>query len=171
MPTTHEAFLTNCENMIRSLGISADAGTALRTLISVPLFHVTGCNSQLLTALYVGGAAVIMPALDPAGLAASLADHRISFVVTVPAVYALLLRRGLLAGADVSSVRWVGYGGAPIASALVSQIKAAFPSAKVINGFGMSETSSLATMLPDQDSRRPRRFDRLCVPDIEVLGS
>jgi acyl-CoA synthetase (AMP-forming)/AMP-acid ligase II len=168
VPTTHEAFLTNCENMIRSLGISADAGTALRTLISVPLFHVTGCNSQLLTALYVGGAAVIMPALDPAGLAASLADHRISFVVTVPAVYALLLRRGLLAGADVSSVRWVGYGGAPIASALVSHIKAAFPSAKVFNGFGMTETASLMTVLPDEEAVDHADSVGYCVPSVEL---
>ena len=36
---------------------------SLRTLISVPLFHVTGCNSQLLLAMYTGGTAVIMPGL------------------------------------------------------------------------------------------------------------
>ena len=53
-------------------------------------------NSQLLTTLYVGGASVIMPALDPAALVACLSEERISFLVTVPAVYALLLRRGLL---------------------------------------------------------------------------
>jgi acyl-CoA synthetase (AMP-forming)/AMP-acid ligase II len=168
VPTTHEAFLTNCENMIRALDVTADAGDAMRTLISVPLFHVTGCNSQLLTALYVGGASVIMPALNPAALVACLAEERISFLVTVPAVYALLLRRGLLVGADVSSVRWAAYGGAPIAASLVGEIKAAFPDAHVINGFGMTETASLVTVLPDADVIEHADSVGYCVPSVEL---
>src|SRR6201997_3056097 len=91
-PTTHEAFLTNTENMLRCLGESADLGDELRTLISVPLFHVTGCKSQLVIAARVGGAAVIMPALNLDELIPTLPAERISFMVTVPAVYSLLLR-------------------------------------------------------------------------------
>ena len=109
-----------------------------------------------------------MPALDPAALVACLSEERISFVVTVPAVYALLLRRGLLAGADVSSVRWVGYGGAPIASALVGQIKAAFPGATVVNGFGMTETASLMTVLPDAEAVDHADSVGYCVPSVEL---
>src|SRR5260221_444341 len=115
VPTTHEAFLTNAENMIRCLGVRRDVGEELRTLICVPLFHVTGCNSQLLTALYVGGTSVIMPALDLPKLAGLLSVERITFLVSVPAVYSLLLRNQAFPGADVSSVRWLAYGGAPIA--------------------------------------------------------
>src|SRR6185437_15451565 len=119
VPTTHKAFLTNAENMIRCLGAPHDVGPELRSLICVPLFHVTGCNSQLLTALYVGGTSVIMPALDLPKLAGLLSVERITFLVSVPAVYSLLLRNKVFPGADVSSVRWLAYGGAPIAPSLV----------------------------------------------------
>ena len=61
VPTSHEAFLTNAENIVRCLDIPRDIGTELRTLICVPLFHVTGCNSQLIAATYLGGTSVIMP--------------------------------------------------------------------------------------------------------------
>ena len=57
----------------------------MRTLISVPLFHVTGCNSQLLAAPASGGASVIMPALNLDELIATLGAERISIMVTVPA--------------------------------------------------------------------------------------
>jgi len=50
VPTTHEAFLANAGNVLTCLGLPADIGAGLRTLIPVPLFHVTGCNSQLLVA-------------------------------------------------------------------------------------------------------------------------
>lgn len=152
VPTTHEAFLTNNMNMIRTIGIPADAGADLRTLISVPLFHVTGCNSQLLVAAQVGGTAVIMPALDQIRLIEALGAERITFLVTVPAVYALLLRRPELAEADLGRVRWVGYGGAPIAPTLVQSLQDAFGSAQVFNGYGMTETASIITMLPHADA-------------------
>src|SRR3984893_15221710 len=62
VPTTHEAFVTNTENVVGCLGLPRDLGADMRTLISVPLFHVTGSNSQLLAATRSGGASGIMPA-------------------------------------------------------------------------------------------------------------
>ncbi|WP_034274506.1 class I adenylate-forming enzyme family protein [Haloechinothrix halophila] len=152
VPTTNQAFVTNAENMVRCSGIPRDAGQDLRTLISVPLFHVTACNSQLLVAAYVGGTSVIMPELDLPTLIETLPAERISFLVTVPAVYSLLLRHPGFAEADVSGVRTVAYGGAPIAPSLVRSLQEAFPKATVLNGYGMTETASLITVLPDQDA-------------------
>jgi long-chain acyl-CoA synthetase len=51
---------------------------------------------------------------------------------------------------DVTGVRYVTYGGAPIAPDLVSRIRKSFPNARVGNGFGLSETSSISTFLPDE---------------------
>jgi len=152
VPTTHEAFLTNAENMMRVMGQSREIGEEFRTLISVPLFHVTGCNSQLLVAAYTGGTAVIMPSLSLPEVITTLPAQRISSMVTVPAVYALLLRHPDFAGLDVSGVRWVGYGGAPTAPALVRSLRDAFGAATVFNGYGMTETASLMTVLPDSDA-------------------
>lgn len=152
VPTAHEAFVTNAENMMRTLGRSRALGEEYRTLISVPLFHVTGCNSQLLVAAYTGGTAVIMGSLNLSELIATLPAQRISSMVTVPAIYALLLRHPAFAAVDVSGVRWVGYGGAPTAPALVRSLRAAFGAATVFNGYGMTETASLMTVLPDSDA-------------------
>lgn len=49
---------------------------------------------------------------------------------------------------DVRSVIRVNYGGAPIAPALVRRIQEGFPNAEVGNGFGLTETASIATYLP-----------------------
>jgi acyl-CoA synthetase (AMP-forming)/AMP-acid ligase II len=166
VPTTHEAFLTNAENMLRCLGPERDA--EFRTLISVPLFHVTGCNSQLLAAAYSGGASVIMPTLDLAQIAATLPAEQISFMVTVPAVYALLLRHNDFHDVDVSSVRWAGYGGAPIAPALVTAVKEAFGHARVFNGYGMTETASLMTVLPDEDAVAHADSVGYAVPSVDL---
>jgi len=168
VPTTHEAFLTNTENALRCLRQPRDLGEEMRTLISVPLFHVTGCNSQLLAATRLGGASVIMPALNLDELIVTLTAERISVMVTVPAIYSLLLRHNAFAATDVSEVRWVGYGGAPIAPSLVRSVKNSFPHATVFNGYGMTETASLMTVLPDQDAVEHADSVGYAVPSVDL---
>jgi acyl-CoA synthetase (AMP-forming)/AMP-acid ligase II len=168
VPTTHEAFLTNTENAIRCLQQPRDLGEAMRTLISVPLFHVTGCNSQLLVAARLGGASVIMPTLNLDELLATLTLERISVMATVPAIYSLLLRHSNFAAIDVSGVRWVGYGGAPIAPSLVRSVKNSFPQATVFNAYGMTETASLMTVLPDSDAVVHADSVGYAVPSVDL---
>jgi acyl-CoA synthetase (AMP-forming)/AMP-acid ligase II len=140
----------------------------MRTLISVPLFHVTGCNSQLLAATRLGGASVIMPALNLDALITSLSAERISVMVTVPAIYSLMLRHSDFADLDVSGVRWVGYGGAPIAPSLVRSVKNSFGHATVFNGYGMTETASLMTVLPDRDAIEHADSVGYAVPSVDL---
>jgi long-chain acyl-CoA synthetase len=149
--TTHANFLSNCETCRRVLRLPD--GEPIRTLVSVPLFHVTGCNSQLLVAAYVGGCTVIMPQFDVTAFLAGIAAERIDVLTTVPAVYWLAINQPQFADADVSSVRMLSYGGAPIAPELVGRIMNAFPGARVGNGFGLTETSSVTSYLPHESAR------------------
>lgn len=151
--TTHANFTTNSENAFRLLGIPRTEGPAVSTLVSVPLFHVTGCNSQMIPLLDLGGRVEILPrALDLDLFLDAVAEHRVSHLVTVPAVYFALMNSARFAATDTSSVRWAFYGGAPIAATMVRRIKAAFPAAQVGNGFGLTETASLTSFLPDDES-------------------
>lgn len=148
--TTHENFLSNIETCIRCLRLGRDPG--LRTLISVPLFHVTGCNSQLLVLTALRGTSVIMPAFDVKQFLRAIQDERISVLTTVPAIYWLAMQQPEFDGIDTSSVRALSYGGAPIAPDLVHQIMTAIPTARVGNGFGLTETASVSTYLPHEQA-------------------
>jgi acyl-CoA synthetase (AMP-forming)/AMP-acid ligase II len=145
--TTHENFLSNIETCLRCLGLPREPRT---TLISVPLFHVTGCNSQLLVVTAVAGKSVIMPAFEVQAFLRAIEEERIDVLTTVPAIYWLALQQPNFAEVDTSSVISLSYGGAPIAPDLVHRIQQAFPTARVGNGFGLTETSSVSTYLPDE---------------------
>jgi long-chain acyl-CoA synthetase len=147
--TTHANFLSNCENC-RRIRQTGGGDEAPRTLISVPLFHVTGCNSQLLAAVYQAGTSVIMPQFDPGPFLQTIEAERIDVLTSVPAIYWLAVNQPQFAATDVSAVRYLSYGGAPIAPELVGRLMKAFPTARVGNGFGLTETSSVATYLPHE---------------------
>jgi acyl-CoA synthetase (AMP-forming)/AMP-acid ligase II len=147
---THENVLANVETVFRAGGITPDVGADLRTLIVVPLFHVTGCHSQLLPALRVGGAAVVDVAFDGGRMIRTLEAERITACTAVPAIYYYILNHPEFADAKVAGVRWASYGGAPIAPALVHQIGDRFGGARLANGFGLTECTSIATLLPHE---------------------
>jgi acyl-CoA synthetase (AMP-forming)/AMP-acid ligase II len=146
--TTHEGFLSNIETCVRIAGLPRDG--SLCTLVSVPLFHVTGCNSQLLPSCESGGATVIMPAFEVQAFLRAINQERINSVTTVPAIFWLAINQPNFEEVDTKGVRWAMYGGAPIAPELVGRIMQAFPNARVGNGFGLTETSSVATFLPHE---------------------
>jgi len=148
---THENFLSTVESVVRCRELDRDLRHV--TLISVPLFHVTGCCSQLMTQVGVGGESVIMPRFTAPDFLRAIAGHRITLVTSVPTIYELVLRNPSFADTDVSSVRTLSYGGAPMAPELVHRLLVAFPNARLGNGFGLSETTALATFLPHDYAR------------------
>ncbi len=69
---------------------------------------------------------------------------------------------------DVSRVRWLSYGGAPIAESLVHRIKEAFPNARVGNGFGLTETSSLTSFLPHEEAAEHADSVGFAMPVVDL---
>ncbi len=127
------------------------AGTQNAYLLSVPLFHATGCHSILVANLLVGGKLVMMHRWD-AGRALELIEReRITSFGGVPTMVLQVLDHADFPKRDTSSVKSVGYGGAPAPPELVRRIKETFNSSQASNGYGMTETSSLSTMNAGDD--------------------
>ena len=167
--TSHGNFTTNSENAFRCLSAERTEGPGISTLVSVPLFHVTGCNSQLIPVLELGGRVEILAsALDIDGFFVAVAEHHVNQLVSVPAIYHAVMRHPRFAELDVSGVRWVSYGGAPIAESLVHAIKDAFPNARVGNGFGLTETSSLTSFLPHEEAAEHADSVGFALPVVDL---
>ena len=167
--TSHANFLTNSENSFRALLIERSEGPELSTLVSVPLFHVTGCNSQLIPTLERGGRVEILTsALDMDGFFRAVGTHGVNQLASVPAIYHALINHPSFSELDVSRVRYVSYGGAPIAESLVQRIKEAFPDARVGNGFGLTETSSLTSFLPHEESSEHADSVGFAMPVVDL---
>ncbi|MFN0122104.1 MAG: class I adenylate-forming enzyme family protein [Blastocatellia bacterium] len=148
---THENFLCIVESRFRIVPLPRDAG--IRTLISIPLFHVTACNAQFLPTLSAGGTVIIMPAFDPQSFLRAITGERVNQLTSVPAIYWLTLNQPNFSGFDLRGIRWLSYGGAPMPPELIGRMLEAFPNARIGNGFGLTETSSVSTFLPHEYAR------------------
>jgi acyl-CoA synthetase (AMP-forming)/AMP-acid ligase II len=164
--TTHENFLSNCETCRRVIGFEGDE--AIRNLISVPMFHVTGCNSQLLITAMLGGTTVIMPAFEVQAFLHAVQDERIDVLTSVPAIFWLAMNQPNFKEFDVSHVRFATYGGAPTPPDVIARLLESFPNARLGNGFGLTETSSVSTFLPHEWCQKRPETVGFTAPVVEV---
>src|SRR5262249_10972117 len=111
--TTHENFLSNTETCRRVVDLPYVG--SIPNPVSVPLFHVTGCNSQLLPSCEAGDTLVIMTAFEVRAFLRAVRDESINLLTSVPAVYWLAINQPNFHEFDTKDIRWVSYGGAPIA--------------------------------------------------------
>lgn len=166
--TTHENFLSNCETCRRVIGFDAGLDTSLRNLVSVPMFHVTGCNSQLLITMQMGGTTVILPTFEVQEFLRAAADERINVLTSVPAIYWLAMNQPNFGDFDLSAVKWVTYGGAPTAPDVIQRLLDSFPGARLGNGFGLTETSSVSTFLPHEYCQERPETVGFAAPVVEL---
>ncbi|WP_164712335.1 class I adenylate-forming enzyme family protein [Methylobacterium currus] len=134
-------------------------------LLSIPLFHVTGCFATLVPNLSRGGRLVMMRRWDLARAMALIARERCTSAGGVPTI-AFQLLDGMAAGThDLSSLETISYGGAPAPAELVRRLRAAFPKAQPATGWGMTETSGTFTHHQGEDYvHRPES----CGPPLPV---
>jgi len=126
------------------LAAMASGASEQAVLLSVPLFHVTGCHAIMLGSISFGGKLVIMHKWDPERALELIERERITTIGGVPAMVWQLLESPSFAETDLSSVTSIGYGGAPAPPELVRRIEELFPGRTPTNGWGMTETSSTA---------------------------
>ena len=113
-------------------------GHGERTLGVMPLYHTMGVRSLLAMSL-IGGAFVCLPRFDVESALALIAAERITNLYLVPTLYHDLVHHARFAGTDVSSVRKLGFAGAPMTDGLLKRLEAAFHPELFVNHYGSSE--------------------------------
>jgi fatty-acyl-CoA synthase len=142
------------------------------TVTHTPMFHTGGLLVYTLPLLTIGGTVVIMRRWDPDELLAIVERERVSLFFCVPTQYQQLLQTPRFAAADLSSLRFVTSGGAPLPVAVVRAWRAVHD-VPFKQGFGMTEFGpGVFSMGPEYaESKagsigRPNYFvDARCVDD------
>jgi long-chain acyl-CoA synthetase len=157
---THRNSVSNLMNLffvstvgtLRRRGAAGEAGgTQNANLLSVPLFHATGCHAVLVTNTAAGGKLVMMHHFDPERALELIERERITIFGGVPAMVMQVIDSPNFEKRDTSSVRSISYGGAPCPPDLVRRITEHFPAGAPGNGYGLTETSAMTTMNAGDD--------------------
>jgi fatty-acyl-CoA synthase len=147
---THGNLTWNTINQLAHL----DVLRSDTVVCTAPLFHVTGLGQVSLPTLFKGGRVVVAPKFDPAGLLRTITELRVTAFSAVPTMLQMLCDHPDWAGADLSSLRYVVFGGSPVdervARAWLDR------GVEILQGYGMTEAAPGVLMaLPGQAAAHP----------------
>jgi long-chain acyl-CoA synthetase len=175
---THRNFVTNilssgfssARAMLRRGEIPPATPDYKRTLLVIPLFHVTACSAAMMTMVAAGGTMHFMRKWDPVLAMEIIQRERINMTGGVPTIAWQLLEHPDRASYDLSSLETISYGGAPSAPELVRRIFEEF-GALPGNGWGMTETTATVTTHSGEDylTRPTSAGPAVAVADLKIM--
>jgi fatty-acyl-CoA synthase len=168
MLTHANCFWTNV-SLDQTAEITAD-DVVLQVL---PQCHVAGWNVQPLLAWWKGARVVLEQAFDAARTLALISRCRVTTMMGVPTNYLMLAGCAGFGGADLSSLRRVIAGGAPMPLPLIETWQAR--GVTVLQGYGLTEAAPNVLCVPAQDARRKagsagRPYPHPAVAEAAVIG-
>lgn len=158
---SHAAHIWVAASRMRDADLSRE-----RMLIAAPLYHMNALALALL-ACASGTTAVILPQFKAVPYIEAISRHGCTFLTAVPPMIAMMLReKEALAHADLSGVRLVRMGSAPVTDALSEQIRKLLPNARIINAYGTTEGGPI--VFADHPDGRPMPMGSVGYPHPEV---
>jgi len=145
---THGNLFWNNVNALLSFDVNQED----ISLVCAPLFHIGGLNVTTLLTLQKGGQIVLMPAFDPGHALKLIAEHQVTTMFGVPAMFLFMSQVPEWDATDLSSVRYFICGGAPVPEPLIElygRRDIPFP-----QGYGLTETDPLALVVRADESAR-----------------
>ncbi len=115
-------------------------------LLSGPMFHL-GAGSRVFAALVNAGHMVIVEKFDPVLVMQVIQTHRITSVTFVPTMLSMIMNHPDYDPHNLSTLRLICYGAAPMPIGLIERAVAELPHARFGQSYGMTETSPVLTIL------------------------
>jgi long-chain acyl-CoA synthetase len=181
--STHRNMIANLQNTMfttvagsMASGDSPAVGGGGQTsaLLTSPLFHVSGCHSSLVVGT-IAGVKLVIPEgrFEPDKALRLIEDEEITIWATVPTMVWRVCEHPGRHDYDTSSVISVAFGGSPSADELQRMVRETFPNVRsTSNAYGLTETSSVATVISGQDAiEKPTSVGPpVPVVDLKIVG-
>lgn len=138
------------------------------TVIPVPIYMITGLSALFDLTLYSGGTVYMQQFFEADKILSCIRDKGVTFFHAAPTVYALLCAEREKFP-DLPSLRIAACGGSRVSKELERKMKEWLPSCEFRTVYGMTETASPATILPENASESPHPLSNgKPIPDLQI---
>ena len=128
----------------------ADPDHEERNILSVPLYHIAGIQGAL-ASIFGGRTLIMLRQFDPVNWMNIVQTEHADRSGLVPTMLKQILDHAQFKSYDLSSLKVITYGAAPMPLNVIKRAIIEFPTAQFINAFGQTETASTITMLSPED--------------------
>ncbi|XP_078438210.1 4-coumarate--CoA ligase 2-like [Wolffia australiana] len=145
---THRSLITGVAQQVDGENPNLFLSPSDVVLCVLPLFHIFSLNSVLLCSLRAGATVLVVPKFEIVSLLSLIERHRVTVAAVVPPIVLALAKNPVVESFDLSSIRIVLSGAAPLGKDLQEALHGRLPQAVFGQGYGMTEAGPVLTMCP-----------------------
>ncbi|MBH69238.1 MAG: acetyl-CoA synthetase [Rhodospirillaceae bacterium] len=164
VPLTHRGHLWVVE-----MRISQRPDEDHKMLVAAPLYHMNGlaiCKVAVAAHLSI----ILLPQFQAENYINAIEEYGVTWLTSVAAMMAMVVReKDLLQKTDLSSVRIVRMGSAPVSEKLIQDIRYFLPNAQITNGYGTTEAGPVVFGPHPKGLRQPDVSVGFPLPNISRL--
>ncbi|KAI8007265.1 hypothetical protein LOK49_LG07G00034 [Camellia lanceoleosa] len=143
---THKSLITSVAQQVDGENPNLHLKGEDVVLCVLPLFHIYSLNSVLLCSLRAGAGVLMMHKFEIGALLELIQRHRVSVAAVVPPLVLALAKNPMVVTFDLSSIRMVLSGAAPLGKELEEALRTRVPQAIFGQGYGMTEAGPVLSM-------------------------
>ncbi len=141
-----------------------------RLIAVLPFYHIYGMMIFMSSGIHRGATVITMPKFDLEQFLAILQNHKITRAYIAPPIAVALAKHPLVDDYDLSSVKLVFSGAAPLGAQLAKAVESRI-GCTVVQGYGLTETSPVTNVGPDaQGKHKPESIGPpICNTQMKVI--
>uniref|UniRef100_A0A1U9WSG4 4-coumarate:coenzyme A ligase 2 n=1 Tax=[Ixeris] dentata var. albiflora TaxID=190261 RepID=A0A1U9WSG4_9ASTR len=143
---THKSLITSVAQQVDGENPNLYLKQEDVVLCVLPLFHIYSLNSVLLCSMRAGASVVLMPKFEIRSLLELIQRYRVTVAAVVPPMVLSLAKNPMVGSYDLSSIRVVLSGAAPLGKELEDGLRRRVPQAIFGQGYGMTEAGPVLSM-------------------------
>lgn len=152
---THMNLLANAEQCLRCFPKDVMQGEQKRMLAVLPFFHVFAMTVTMNLAVMAGMEMLTIPRFDLDQALSLMNKRKPDYMAGVPAIFNAINNHKKLESYDLSNLKFALSGGAPLPIEVKKTFEERIPTASVVEGYGLSESSPVTHVNPPQGTNIP----------------
>lgn len=164
---THGNIIAMC-GVLSSPKVSANLNKVVLHLI--PMFHVFGLMVSV-GSIARGSTVIVLPRFDFIEMLSTIQNYKVTAFPLVPPILLMMIKQDVVRKYDMTSLLNIGCGAAPLGKEQLEQCAVRFPNAKLLQGYGLTESTGIGSVTPGDGAEFADHFGSagMLAPTLEAM--
>ncbi|XP_010536451.1 PREDICTED: 4-coumarate--CoA ligase-like 5 [Tarenaya hassleriana] len=168
--SSHRNLISMVQTVVQRFGSDSGGHGEQRFICTVPMFHIYGLAAFATGLLAYGSTIIVLSKFDMHEMMSAIGKYRATYLPLVPPILVAMINGAdqIKRKYDLSSLHSILCGGAPLSKEVIEGFVEKYPTVKILQGYGLTESTAIGASTDTLDESRRYGTAGLLSPSMEA---